>query len=87
MESPIYLDVPGNMGSEGLTFGSNPIDYSALHAFRVISPRTTGALLDLLKRSNDDKLKYTGTYQFRYGHHALFGRGHEVIFKIWHHLH
>ena len=31
--------------------------------YGVISPRTTSALLDLLKRSNNNKLKYTGVHK------------------------
>ena len=86
MESSTYLDIPWNMGSECLTFGSDPINYRALHALCVVGPRITGTFLNLPKRSNDEELKYTGTYQLRYGHHILLGRRHETVFKIWYHL-
>ena len=86
VEPATYLGVPGNMGSERLTFGGDPINYRALHALRVVSPRITGAFLNLLKRSNDDELKYTNTYQFRYGHYLFLGRGHDVTLEIWYHL-
>lgn len=71
MESSTYLDIPRNVGSECLALGSNPINYSGLHAFCVISPRTACAFLNLLKWSNDDELKYTSTHQLRYGHYIL----------------
>ena len=74
------------MGSEHLTFGGDPINYRALHALRVVSPRITGAFLNLLKRSKGNELKYTGTYQFHYGHYTLLVQGHEAVFEIWYHL-
>ena len=86
MKSSTYLDIPGNMRSECLTFGGDPIDYRSLHTLCVVSPRATGTFLDLLKRSNSDGFKYKDTYQLHYGHHILLGRGHEASFKIRYHL-
>ena len=86
MESPTYLDIPGDMGSKCLTFGSDPVNYRGLHAFCVVCPRITSTFLNLLKRSNGEELKYTDTYQLRYSHHILLGQRHEATFNIWYHL-